>query len=126
MAKQLIDLDTIDRSTEEGRAAWFKAHIDNGMIHNAAEARIVNKIVKTLKAAGNPVVSVWDGAESTNVKTLRDVQEQVFNLDQCHLYTKSGGWVFIVLGNDWDALTDYTLSLEDALKPVNDYIDKHN
>ena len=34
------------------------------------------------------------------------------------------GWVFFVYGNSgWDVINDYTLNLEDVLKPINDYTD---
>lgn len=126
MAKKIIDLDTIDRSTPEGNAAWFKAFIDNGMIQSPIEARIVNKLIKALKDAGDPIVKVYDGGEMVKVRTRRDIQEQVFNLDECRLITKSGGWVFLVMGNEWDVISDYTLDIEKAIQPVNDYVDKHN
>ena len=103
----------------------FQEFINRQIAKNPIEARIVRKIVKALKDAGNPVVSVWDGEEDNPVTTKRDVLEQVFNLDQAHLYTKDGGWVFVVMGNEWDVLSDYTVSLEEALKPVNDYIMAH-
>lgn len=49
--------------------------------------------------------------------------EAVFAVDQAWLKTAEGAWVFIVLGNEWDALTDYTTDLEEALEPVNAYLD---
>jgi hypothetical protein len=101
------------------------AFIDRAIKQSPIEARIIRKIVKALKEAGNPVVSVWDGEEDNPVKTKRDIMVQVFNLDQAHLYTKEGGYVFVVMGNEWDTLSDYSMSLEDALKPVNDYIMKY-
>ena len=34
------------------------------------------------------------------------------------------GWVRFVYGNDgWDVINDYTVNLEAALQPVNDYVD---
>ncbi|UDL15842.1 hypothetical protein QEH42_gp116 [Microbacterium phage Pumpernickel] len=121
-----IDLKSIDRSTEEGRKAWFQAFIDQNMAHNYVEAKVVKKIVKAFIKAGNPIAKIDDGEDVTDVRTLRDVQEVVFNLDECFLLPKNGGWIRIVLGNDWDCLVDYTVSLEDTLKPINDWINKHN
>lgn len=121
-----IDLRSIDRTTEEGRLEWFRVFIDQNMAHNYIEAKIVKKVIKALADAGNPIVQVDDREEVTDVATKREILEQVFNLDECFLITQSGGWVRIVLGNEWDALVDYTTSLEDTLKPVNAWIDKHN
>lgn len=100
----------------------LQAFIDENIKAAPAEATIVRKVVKALRDAGNPVVSVWDGEESTPVKTTKDVLNVVFNLDEATLHTATGQFVYIVLGNEWDALADYNVSLEEALKPVNDYI----
>lgn len=87
-----------------------------------AEATTVRKVYKALKDAGNPVVRVWDGEESIPVSTRDECLEAVFAVDQAWLYTASDQMAFIVLGNGWDALTDYSVSLEDVLSPVNDYL----
>jgi hypothetical protein len=90
--------------------------------------RIVNKVIKALNEANNPIVSVFDGVDETKVTpgNKKEIHRLVFNLDECYLYTQSGGWVRLVMENDWDCLVDYTISLEDILKPVNDYIEKWN
>jgi hypothetical protein len=51
-----------------------------------------------------------------------DVVHLAYNLDEFHLYTKSGAWVYFIMGQDYDAIADYTMSIEDALQPVNDWI----
>jgi hypothetical protein len=89
------------------------------------EERILNKIVKSLRDAGNPVVSVWNGEENIPATTNKAISEEVFSVDECHLYTKDDSWIFLVCGNDWEMLTDYTINLETALKPVDDYINKN-
>lgn len=86
------------------------------------EAKITRKVVRALKAAGKPVTRVFDGYEMVSVQTERDVMEQVFNLDEARLYTADGSWVFLVMGNEWDLICDYTTDIEDVLKPVNDWI----
>lgn len=88
------------------------------------EARILSRIVKALREAGNPVVSLWDGEESSPVDSVGDVVHLAYNLDEFHLYTKSGGWVYFIMGNQWDGICDYTVSLEEALKPVHEWIEK--
>ncbi len=121
-----IDLRSIDRSTEEGRKEWFRVFIDQNMAHNYIEAKIVKKVIKAFADAGNPIVKVDDTEEVVPVSTKREILEQVFNLDECFLLPKNGGYIRIVLGNEWDALVDYTLNIEDTLKPVNDWISKHS
>lgn len=101
----------------------FAAFIAANIKANPAEATIVRKVYKALKDAGFPITSVFDGEEDTKVESLQDVLDLAFNLDDCFLRTSNDGWVRIVMGNEWDALADYTLSLEDALAPVNRYIE---
>ncbi len=122
-----IDLDTIDRSTEEGRRAWFAAFIDRNMAHNYIEAKILKRIVKAFKEAGNPIVKIDDREEVTEVTDLRSIQEVVFNLDECWLIPQNGGWIRFILGNEWDAVSDYTLNygLEETMSPVEAWIEKH-
>lgn len=106
----------------------FKEFIDQGMATHKIEARILFRLVKAFKDAENPVTEVWydtSGEEVVKVKSLRSIQEEVFNLDECWLVTRSGGWVYFILGNRWDAISDYTLDLEDALAPVEAWIEQH-
>lgn len=105
--------------------ARLKAFTDANIEDHPVEASIVRRIIRSLKEAGNPVVSVWDGEESEKVTTEAEIMALVFNLDQCHLYTETGAFVFLVLGEGWDTIADYNVSLEDALKPVNDWVDKN-
>lgn len=86
------------------------------------EADILSRIVNALKRAGNPVVSLWDGEESSPVASTGDVVHLAYNLDEFHLYTKSGAWVYFIMGQDYDGIADYSMSLDEALKPVNDWI----
>lgn len=105
-------------------AKRFEEFIDNNMAAMPAERKILRKLVQALKAAGKPVVTVYDGEEYTPVTTLRSIQEQVFNLDESWLLTEDASWVRLTMGNGWDALTDYTTDIEDELRPVNDYISR--
>jgi ABC-type sugar transport system substrate-binding protein len=90
--------------------------------HLPAEATTVRKVYAALKAAGTPVVTVWDGEEDVAVTSRDETLEAVFAVDQAWLKTASGAYVFIVLGNGWDALSDYSMSLEAALESVHDYL----
>jgi nicotinamidase-related amidase len=89
---------------------------------HALEVQTVNRIVRAMREAGDPVVSVWDGEEDNAATTATQVREIVFSVDEAWLYTRSEGWIFLVCGNEGDMLTDYTLRLETALKPVNDWL----
>lgn len=103
-------------------------YIADSMDQLHIEAKIVKRIVSALNAAHDPITSVFDGEKHTPVEagSLAEINRLVFNLDEAYLETASGGWVRIVLGNGFDCLVDYTLNLEEALQPVNDWIDKHN
>ena len=101
----------------------FKAFIDNNIKNSPDEANLLRKIIRALKAAGTPIVQVYDGEEFVPVRTERDIFEQVFNLDEAYLYTAEGSWARFINGEGFEALCDYSLSLEDALQPVSDYID---
>lgn len=89
------------------------------------EARILNKIIREFKGSGNPIVKIYDGEETYYVSKTEEIFDIVFNLDECHLYTKSGDWIFFVLGNKEDCICDYTISIEQDLAPVNEYIEKN-
>lgn len=88
------------------------------------EATLVRKIVRALKAAGDPIVKIYDGEEFVKVKTEQDVLNEAFNLDGLRLHTASGSWVYLVMGQGVEALADYTIDLEEALEPVSVWIDK--
>lgn len=102
----------------------FTKFIDEGIASCPTEAKILRKIIRALKKAGTPVVSVFDGAEYVDVETERQVFEQVFNLDESFLYTADGSWVRFTMGNEQDCITDYTTDLEDRLSLVNEWIER--
>ena len=110
-------------TTEEAKARFAK-FIDDGIAARPVEARLIRKIRKALEAAGTPVVKVWDSEEWVEVTTLRDLYEQAFNLDELYLYTESGSWVRLIMGEGYDLICDHTIDLDDALAPVFKYIEK--
>lgn len=92
---------------------------------NPIEAKILKKIRKALKNAHDPIIRVNDDdGDSTQVDSLEELNRAVFNLDAAFLETASGRWILFVVGNEWDCISDYVVSLESALKPVNDYVEK--
>lgn len=111
------------------------------------EGKIVRKVVKALNASpdnAHHVVGVWDGEEFETATTPDQVLDILANLDQGHIVSgnyqinsgpdfafslrsplSADSWVFIVNGNEWEALSDYTTDLEEVLASVNGWIDEH-
>lgn len=103
------------------------------------EHAIVRRTVKALLAAGYALAT--DEGEhrffgpvcpTTSyrgiIKQLAEVDEEhlgVFTVEEANGETrvcKPFAWVHFVYGNDgWDVMSNYTLNLEDVLKPVNAY-----
>jgi hypothetical protein len=95
------------------------------------ERRIVRKIAQAMLAAGYSV-TVNDGEELALVRSrkLSEIMEACFSVDEEHLiaYRADGsrvGFVFLVYGNSgFDVVNDYSMALEDLMKPINDYADE--
>lgn len=98
----------------------------------AVEHKIVKKTIKTLLAAGY-LLSVNDGEGVTGL-TIDEatLYSHLFDLDDAYLevFRRDApsvrlGWVRFVFGNDgFDVISDYTTSLEEILKPVNEYANR--
>lgn len=104
-------------------------------IRGAVELAIVNKIIEQSDKKGYSIVaydSVYqDGSEPVSNKTLdrEEFIEYVFGGDDAFIRIMNGveqeGWINLIYGNDgWDVVSDYSVSLEDFLKPVADFSDK--
>jgi len=106
-------------------------------IRQAIEKKIVKKTLETFTELGY-VFSVYDGGEQHPVTSnIEEAMEQIFAVDEAHLHVfspklqeeigtsnKCSGWIWFVMGNDgWDVICDYTVGLEEILKPVEKYID---
>lgn len=94
------------------------------------EQRIVRRTAKVLLAAGY-VLQVNNGEDitpETPTDSLTGILTGMMETDDEYLIvTGKGyrGWVRFVYGNDgWDVISDYTVSLEDVLKPVFEYADR--
>lgn len=111
--------------TEVEAKERFQRFIQDGVDRHHVEAEIIKRLYEALEAVDNPIISVFDGDEDNDVSTLWEVYEQVFNLDEAWLYTESGAFVFVVMGEEWDTIADYNISLEEAIKPVNDWVAKN-
>lgn len=89
------------------------------------EANIIKRVYNTLKAAGKPVAKTWDTVDIERVNSLEETYTIAFNLDEVYLIVKTGSWVRLTMGEEWDLICDYTTDLEDYLKPVFDWIEKN-
>lgn len=101
----------------------LRAFLDESMAHRPLEVKMVKKIVKALREAGTPVVAVWDTEEEEAVNTTQNVLDIVFNLDEAWLLTADRSWVRLSMGEGFDMICDYTVDLEEALKPVNEWVE---
>ena len=97
------------------------------------EAKLVLRILRALDAAGMPVTEVYDGEERHRIFKVNTaprwwhesaVLNHAMGLDEVWLSTASGATVYLVMGQHFECLTDYTTDLEDALAPVFAWIDR--
>lgn len=124
----------IDRMCNDHKARTERPRACNVCNRLAIERDIVTKLVDALLAKGY-VLHVNDGERSYPGTTAdrATVLEQLGEVDDEHIEVatpnvegkpKRVGWVRLVYGNDgWDVISDYTMNLEDVLKPVMDYAD---
>ena len=105
---------------------YYASRTQVQMAYHATEAKIVRRVIRALKKNGTPVTSIWDGEESTAVRTEREAMATVFNLDWAALSTETGSYVLIHIGNAWECITDYTLDLEAALAEAEAWIAKND
>lgn len=93
------------------------------------ERKICRRAIRELRKAGYTLrIHSGDDWETTTAAPENKLMRAMFNLDEAWLIAfKDGrqcGWVRLVFGNDgWDVISDYSMNLEEALKPVNDYAD---
>ncbi|AUX82709.1 hypothetical protein PBI_KNOX_60 [Microbacterium phage Knox] len=122
---QLTDTTQPEEAIMTDTTFDFKKFIDDAIAASPVEAKLTRKVYRALRAAGQPVVAVWDSEERVPVKNEREMLEQVFNLDVAWLITENGDWVMLVRGNEWDLISDYTVAVEPDLQSVFDYIEKN-
>lgn len=89
------------------------------------ELQIINKLIEEANKRGyilqidEVALDDYDG----------DFKTAAFDLDECHVVVISGtqedlGWIRLIFGNDgYDLVSDYSMSLEEFLKPVNEVVD---
>jgi 3-mercaptopyruvate sulfurtransferase SseA len=103
----------------------------------ASEQQTAERTISALLAAGYSL-GVYDGEETTveHSTNAAEVLAAMGTTDEDRLlvYANSGempykriGWVLFVWGNeDWVAIADNTTNLEDALKPVTDWVEEQS
>lgn len=93
------------------------------MAKRPIEADIVKRVIKALADNGTPVTTIdYGDGEAVAVIEEDDILNEVFNLDEAYLVTDSGAWVRLVMGEGWDALCDYTTSLDKPIEPIMQWI----
>jgi DsbC/DsbD-like thiol-disulfide interchange protein len=108
---------------------------DNGNQALAArittEGKICHKVATAMLAAGF-TVSVHDGEEMVVRKStsLDEIMQALFATDEDYMIAhdaetgKAVGKVYLVYGNDgYDVINDYSTTIENLMRPVNDYAD---
>lgn len=94
------------------------------MQHCPVEAKIARKLARELKKAGNDIVSVWyepDGSEKVDVNGENEILNAIFAVDVCWLVTKTGAWMFFIIGNTYDVISDYSTNLEPIMDHMLDW-----
>jgi len=89
------------------------------------ERRVVWNLLKHLHEAGFKPISVNDGDDDTallpgSVVAMKEAMELIFNLDEVHVFFRridaskaSPHWIFLVLGNDLDVVSDWSFNRSD-------------
>lgn len=82
------------------------------------ERAVVFALLLHLERAGFTAESVCDGEETTPTKTLQEVMELCFNLDDARIYFqkdgKDVGSALLIFGNDgWDTVSDWSWNEND-------------
>lgn len=107
---------------------------DHGCRHRAkVELAIAHRVIHDLSAAGY-TLEVNDGEEITK-GTEQELISAIFSVDDAHLQTRKTGklntlehrtsFVYFVLGNEGhDVISDYGMSLDPVMAPINDWIDQ--
>jgi hypothetical protein len=113
---------TIATETPEERAAHRAKHlriyIDKQVAQRPVEANIIKRIVKAMSEAGTPITQAFDSEEFVPVTDEQSILDQAFNLDEVTLFTADGQGIYLTMGQEWDLICDYHLSLEKTLEPI--------
>lgn len=92
----------------------LEEYIAKQIAERPIEATLVRKVYKSLKDAGTPIVRLYDGEVWEKVESEKDLLNLAFNLDEWRAYTSGDSWVFVVMGQGAEGLTDWTTNLDPA------------
>lgn len=98
----------------------LRTFLDTQMAARPMEVKALKKLYRAIKP-----VEMYDGEEETKFSTQAEFLDLAFNLDEFRVYTADDSWVFVTMGEGCDMICDYTTDLEDALKPLNDWLEKN-
>lgn len=101
---------------------------DKSCRHRARiELLVVRRLIADLITAGY-ALTVDDGDGIRQTGTPDELISTIFGVDEAHILADkidNHAWVFLVLGNDgWDVISDYAVSLESVMAPLNQWIDE--
>lgn len=103
----------------------------NVITRRKIEAKIVRKLVRTIIEAGYLITVDTVGGEISYSNNYRKIMKNIFATDTVEVLLsrdvegEQHGWILLVYGNDgFDVIADYTINLEELLKPVNDLASK--
>lgn len=105
------------------------ANHDASVKHRARmEVTICRLLLNSIVAAGCSA-GVDDGDGDLQLGDTSKMLSAIFGVDEAtvEVYRDRNfiGTVSLVMGNDgWDVVSDYTTSLEDIIKPANDYAER--
>jgi hypothetical protein len=102
----------------------------NVILRSAVERAIAIKTIRALLDAGFLITVNTDGDDVLQFSgDLHAIYSAMFEFDECFLRIngakgKPFAWVYFIFGNDgWDVISDYTVNIEQWIKPVNDWAD---
>lgn len=90
------------------------------------ERKVVRHAIRSLRAAGWQLHSVYDGGDEVKVSTEEEAMDAVFAVDDSTVrFTKEGvkglRGFYVVLGNDgYDAIADYNCNEDDDFGKIMD------
>lgn len=102
-----------------------KVLFSNGHIpaHVVRERRIVWNMFAYLLAAGWHVAKIDTGDERIAVRSTKAAMEVIFNYDDVRVFVQDShgaqNWIVLVLGNDIDVISDYSIALDHLMTKFN-------
>jgi len=67
---------------------------------------------------GTPVTKIYDGGEYVKVEDTEDVLTEAYNLDELHLFTAAGSYVYLIMGQYPDTIADWTTDLDESVETI--------